>query len=148
MRASRGALPKTKGWAFELKWSGVRALVVNEPGLTTITDEHGRTTLWRVTPGMENVRSAWEAGGLKASLAARVAAAGRPLFHAVDLDLSEFGDCAREAGLRWAVAFPLFAEAEVIGAVEACAVDVSRFDALVRAGLHLGSLTVASRRAA
>ena len=41
MRASTGALPKTKGWAFELKWSGVRALVINEPGLTTITDQDG-----------------------------------------------------------------------------------------------------------
>jgi bifunctional non-homologous end joining protein LigD len=41
MHATKAALPKTKGWAFELKWSGVRALVINEPGLTTITDETG-----------------------------------------------------------------------------------------------------------
>ena len=40
MHARAGAVPKTKGWAFELKWSGVRALIVNEPGLTVITDEH------------------------------------------------------------------------------------------------------------
>ncbi|MEY2449694.1 MAG: bifunctional non-ous end joining protein LigD [Acidimicrobiaceae bacterium] len=42
MRASKGsALPNAKGWAYELKWSGARVLVVNEPGLTTINDERG-----------------------------------------------------------------------------------------------------------
>jgi bifunctional non-homologous end joining protein LigD len=42
MRATAGGtLPKGKGWAYELKWSGVRVLVVNEPGLTTINDAIG-----------------------------------------------------------------------------------------------------------
>jgi bifunctional non-homologous end joining protein LigD len=41
MRATSGALPKTKGWAFELAWSGVRVLLANEPGLVTITDAEG-----------------------------------------------------------------------------------------------------------
>ena len=40
MRATSGTLPKTKGWAFEMKWSGLRTLLVNEPGLVTLTDEH------------------------------------------------------------------------------------------------------------
>lgn len=42
MHASTAAtLPKGKGWAYELKWSGARVLVVNEPGLTTINDAGG-----------------------------------------------------------------------------------------------------------
>jgi bifunctional non-homologous end joining protein LigD len=41
MHATTGTLPKTKGWAFELKWSGMRAMVINEPGLTTISDDDG-----------------------------------------------------------------------------------------------------------
>jgi bifunctional non-homologous end joining protein LigD len=41
MQATPSALPKTKGWAFELKWSGLRAMVINEPGLTTISDDRG-----------------------------------------------------------------------------------------------------------
>jgi bifunctional non-homologous end joining protein LigD len=42
MQPSAGtALPTSKGWAFELKWSGLRAMVANEPGLTTISDHEG-----------------------------------------------------------------------------------------------------------
>ena len=41
MRPTVGTLPKTKGWAFEMKWSGLRVLLTNEPGLTTISDADG-----------------------------------------------------------------------------------------------------------
>jgi bifunctional non-homologous end joining protein LigD len=54
MRAMTGALPKTKGWAFELKWSGVRALVINEPGLTTITGKDG-TDISRAFPEIRRI---------------------------------------------------------------------------------------------
>jgi len=42
MHAVKGALPKTKGWAFELKWTGLRTFLLNEPGLTLLFDEDGR----------------------------------------------------------------------------------------------------------
>lgn len=54
MRAAKGVLPKTKGWAFELKWSGVRALLVNEPGLVTITDASG-TDVSRAFPDVRRI---------------------------------------------------------------------------------------------
>ncbi|HEY2813127.1 MAG TPA: DNA polymerase ligase N-terminal domain-containing protein [Acidimicrobiales bacterium] len=38
MTATPGALPRGKDWAFEVEWSGTRALTVNEPGLTIISD--------------------------------------------------------------------------------------------------------------
>ncbi|MEY2432692.1 MAG: bifunctional non-ous end joining protein LigD [Acidimicrobiaceae bacterium] len=41
MWATKGPRPKTKGWALEVEWTGVRALLVNEPGLTTMTDADG-----------------------------------------------------------------------------------------------------------
>jgi bifunctional non-homologous end joining protein LigD len=41
MRATEGALPKGKAWAFEPRWSGRRAFVINEPGLTEIRDADG-----------------------------------------------------------------------------------------------------------
>jgi bifunctional non-homologous end joining protein LigD len=42
MRSVQGPLPKSKGWAFETKWKGLRALLTNEPGLTVLHDENGR----------------------------------------------------------------------------------------------------------
>jgi bifunctional non-homologous end joining protein LigD len=41
MTATPGPPPRTKGWAFEVEWRGCRALVLNEPGLTLITDARG-----------------------------------------------------------------------------------------------------------
>jgi bifunctional non-homologous end joining protein LigD len=41
MTATAGALPTGKSWAFEVEWTGRRALVVNEAGLTLITDASG-----------------------------------------------------------------------------------------------------------
>ena len=41
MTATPGRLPRGRGWAFEVEWTGRRALVVNEPGLTTISDSGG-----------------------------------------------------------------------------------------------------------
>ena len=34
MTATPGRLPRGRGWAFEVEWTGRRALVVNEPGLS------------------------------------------------------------------------------------------------------------------
>src|SRR5205823_8496580 len=41
VRATSGKLPKAKGWAFEMKWRGLRTLLVNEPGLVTLSDADG-----------------------------------------------------------------------------------------------------------
>jgi bifunctional non-homologous end joining protein LigD len=42
MVATPGSLPQGKGWAFEVEWSGLRVLLANQPGLTTLTDAAGR----------------------------------------------------------------------------------------------------------
>jgi bifunctional non-homologous end joining protein LigD len=42
MRAVPGPLPKGKTWSFELALSGRRALLLNEPGLTLLTDAEAR----------------------------------------------------------------------------------------------------------
>jgi bifunctional non-homologous end joining protein LigD len=52
MRATSGAAPTTNGWAFELKYSGLRALLVNEPGLVTLSGEDGAD----ITRGFPEVR--------------------------------------------------------------------------------------------
>lgn len=52
MRASEGPLPKSKGWAFEMAWCGLRTLLVNEPGLVTMTDAQARD----VTAAFPDVR--------------------------------------------------------------------------------------------
>jgi len=41
MRAIEGPLPKGKSWAFELALPGLRALLLNEAGLTLLTDADG-----------------------------------------------------------------------------------------------------------
>jgi len=107
-----------------------------------------RVTLWSVASGLEPVRDSWEAAGQLSSFGARVASLGRPMLHAMDLDLSGFGDTAQDEGLHWTVAFPLFADAEVIGAIEACTPNRPRVDGLLRSGRLLGSLLVSSQKAA
>ncbi len=52
MRATPGSLPTSEGWAFELEYTGVRALLVNEPGLVTISDAAGAD----ITRGFPEVR--------------------------------------------------------------------------------------------
>ena len=52
MVATAGELPTTDGWAFELEWSGVRTLLVNEPGLVTLSDAGGND----VTAAFPDVR--------------------------------------------------------------------------------------------
>lgn len=52
MRATSGAVPRSKGWAFELEYAGVRALLVNEPGLVTMSDAAGAD----ITRGFPEVR--------------------------------------------------------------------------------------------
>ncbi len=52
MRATAGALPKGKSWAFEVEWTGRRAFVINEPGLTLITDATGT----EITHGFPEIR--------------------------------------------------------------------------------------------
>jgi hypothetical protein len=110
------------------------------------TDE--RVTLWSVAGGLEPLRDAWEAAGELSSFGARVASLGRPMLHPNDLDLADFGDVAREEGLHWTVAFPLFVDAEVVGAIEACAPNRPRVDGLLRSGRLLGSLLVSAQKAA
>src|SRR5436305_2989767 len=39
MVATPGPRPKGKAWAFEVRWTGVRVLLANEPGLTTIVHD-------------------------------------------------------------------------------------------------------------
>ena len=107
-----------------------------------------RVTLWSVAPGRESLRDAWEAAGQLSSFSARVASVGRPMLHATDLDLADFGDVARDQGLHWTVAFPIFADAEVVGAIEACAQNRPRVEGLLRSGRLLGSLLVSGQKAA
>jgi len=52
MRTTTGTVPSGEGWAFELKHNGVRALLVNEPGLVTISDAAGAD----ITRGFPEVR--------------------------------------------------------------------------------------------
>jgi bifunctional non-homologous end joining protein LigD len=52
MAATPGSLPKGKSWAFEVEWSGRRAFVINEPGLTLIADASGTD----ITHGFPEIR--------------------------------------------------------------------------------------------
>jgi hypothetical protein len=107
-----------------------------------------RVTLWSVAAGLEALREVWQAAGELSSFSARVAALGRPMLHPNDLDLGDFGDVACYEGLHWTVAFPLFVDAEVVGAIEACAPNRPRVDGLLRSGRLLGSLLVSAQKAA
>jgi hypothetical protein len=107
-----------------------------------------RVTLWSVAAGLEPVRDSWEAAGQLSSFSARVASLGRPMLHANEMDLADFGDAACEEGLHWTVSFPLFVDAEVVGAIEACTPNRPRVDGLLRSGRLLGSLLVSAQRAA
>jgi bifunctional non-homologous end joining protein LigD len=40
-REGEGAVP-AEGWAFEPRWTGLRVLVINTPGMTTLIDSEGR----------------------------------------------------------------------------------------------------------
>src|SRR5689334_15966963 len=82
-----------------------------------------RVTLWSVADGLESLRDAWQAAG----------------------ELSS--DVARAEGLHWTVAFPIFVDAEVVGAIEACAPNRPRVDGLLRSGRLLGSLLVSQKAA-
>jgi len=106
-----------------------------------------RVTLWSVADGLESLRDAWQAAGELSSYGARVASLGRPMLQANDLDLADFGDVARAEGLHWTVAFPIFVDAEVVGAIEACAPNRPRVDGLLRSGRLLGSLLVSQKAA-
>jgi hypothetical protein len=106
-----------------------------------------RVTLWSVAPGLETLRDAWEDAGQLASFGTRVASLARPMLQANDLDLADFGDMARAEGLHWTVAFPIFVDAEVVGAIEACAPNRPRVDGLLRSGRLLGSLLVSQKAA-
>ncbi|MFL5418097.1 MAG: hypothetical protein ACJ78Y_19010 [Myxococcales bacterium] len=106
-----------------------------------------QVTLWSVASGLETLRDAWEAAGQLSSFGARVASLGRPMLQSNDLDLADFGDVARAEGLHWTVAFPIFADAEVVGVIEACAPNRPRVDGLLRSGRLLGSLLVSQKAA-
>jgi hypothetical protein len=110
--------------------------------------------LWNVRPGLEPLQKVWVKAGPGASWAARVAAAGRPLAFSFEMAQvpDEFAARALEAGLRYAVVFPLFEGAEVAGAVEVCCQEPCSFDglreSLVRLGVSLGSIAERKRAAA
>jgi hypothetical protein len=106
-----------------------------------------RVTLWSVAAGRETLRDAWEDAGQLSSFGTRVASLGRPMLQSNDLDLADFGDVARAEGLHWTVAFPIFVDAEVVGAIEACAPNRPRVDGLLRSGRLLGSLLVSQKAA-
>jgi len=59
MTATDGDLPATDDWAFEPRWSGLRALLVNEPGLVTLSDPSGKD----VTAAFPDVRRVGRALG-------------------------------------------------------------------------------------
>ena len=59
MAATVGELPATDDWAFEPKWDGLRTLLVNEPGLVTLSDAHGND----VTAAFPDVRRVGRALG-------------------------------------------------------------------------------------
>ncbi|HEX4821815.1 MAG TPA: hypothetical protein VFV00_16545 [Acidimicrobiales bacterium] len=59
MAATVGELPATDDWAFEPKWGGLRTLLVNEPGLVTLSDAHGND----VTAAFPDVRRVGRALG-------------------------------------------------------------------------------------
>jgi hypothetical protein len=131
LRAALDSLCGEAGWPLaRLTWLG----------------EDARVELWTVGPGLESVRAAWAAAGARASWAARVAAAGRPLHCDLHFVPPDFADRAREAGLRYAIAFPLFDGEEVAGAVEVCAKEAVHPDALVRIGIQLGTIAHHKRR--
>jgi GAF domain-containing protein len=112
----------------------------------TWTDGERNVSLWTVRPGMERLHEAWVAAGAGASWAARVAAVGRPVAFAFEMAQvpAEFAARAHAAGVRYALAFPVFDGEEVAGAVEVCCKDPCPFDglreALVRLGRQLGSI--------
>jgi hypothetical protein len=114
----------------------------------TFLGPDNRVTVWSVAPGSEPLRDAWEAGGALASFAARVAAIGRPMLHDLELDLTGLVELARPEGLAWTVAFPIFADAEVIGVVEACAAWTPSVPQLLQMGVRLGSLLAPMQMAA
>jgi len=107
-----------------------------------------RVTLWSVAHGLEPLRDSWESAGELSSFSARVASLGRPMLHANEMDLAQFGDDACEEGLHWTLAFPLFVDAEVVGTIEACAPNRPRIDGLLRSGRLLGSMLISAQRAA
>src|SRR3954452_11646207 len=52
MTATPGELPTSKDWAFEVEWKGCRSVLVNEPGLTLLTDGSGA----EITAGFPEIR--------------------------------------------------------------------------------------------
>jgi len=74
MTATRGKLPTGKGWAFEVEWTGCRALVVNEPGLTLMTDADARD----ISAGFPEIRRIGRALGATEVVLDGVVTAGDP----------------------------------------------------------------------
>jgi hypothetical protein len=120
----------------------------------TWLDGENPLLLWNVQPGLEPLQKVWVKAGASASWAARVAAAGRPVAFSFEMAEvpEEFAECALDAGLRYAVVFPLFEGAEVAGAVEVCCKEPCSFEglreSLVRLGVQLGSIAERKRAAA
>jgi bifunctional non-homologous end joining protein LigD len=74
MFATKGRLPATKGWAFEVEWTGCRALLINEPGLTLMNDAGGAD----ISAGFPEVRRIGRALGATEVVLDGVITAGDP----------------------------------------------------------------------
>jgi len=137
--------------------AGLSALCVEaEWPLARLTWMEGEspTQVWSVRDGMEPLREAWVAAGASASWAPRVAAAGRPVAFAFEMAEvpRELASRARDASVRYVLAFPLFDGEDVVGAVEVCCKEPCAFEGLreclVRLGRLLGSIAERKRPAA
>ena len=56
-RPRRGRCPTGDGWAFEVKWDGVRAICRSEPGRLSLRSRSGAD----ITAGLPGARRAWAA---------------------------------------------------------------------------------------
>jgi len=80
MLATTGELPTGKGWAYELKWDGVRALVEVTEGRVSITSRNGNDVT-RAYPELQGLAGVLEDAVLDGEIVAIVA--GRPSFGAL-----------------------------------------------------------------
>jgi hypothetical protein len=125
--------------------AGLSALCVeSEWPLARLTWMEGEspTQIWSVRDGMEPLREAWVAAGASASWAPRVAAAGRPVAFAFEMAEvpRELASRARDASVRYVLAFPLFDGEDVVGAVEVCCKEPCAFEGLRECLVRLGRL--------
>ena len=83
MLACAGDLPGSDGWAFEVKWDGVRALVRSEPGRLTLTARSGNDVTARYPEIAAINRALHEHAALIDGEIVAFGADGRPSFQAL-----------------------------------------------------------------